>query len=77
MRADSKIEEYRRKADACEASAASSKRPDMKLKWLDLARQWREMADLLERSRTKADVNQGQGVLVVQLSQARGIKGWQ
>ena len=51
----------RRNADACEACAASTSHPYMKPKWLDLARQWRELADRFERPRTKADLDQGQG----------------
>jgi hypothetical protein len=43
-----KIERYRRNAEACEASAASASDPDAQRRWLDLAKEWREMADRFE-----------------------------
>src|SRR6516164_7195258 len=43
-----KIERYRRNAEACEASAASASDPITQRRWLDLAKEWREMADRLE-----------------------------
>ena len=43
-----KIEQLRRNADACEASAASALHPDIQRRWLDLAKEWRELADRFE-----------------------------
>jgi hypothetical protein len=44
----SKIGQFRRNADACEAYAAAIASAHMKLKWLDLAQEWREIANRLE-----------------------------
>jgi len=43
-----KIERYRRNAEACDASAASASDPDTQRGWLDLAKEWRDMAERFE-----------------------------
>jgi hypothetical protein len=49
-----KIEQLRRYADACEACAASTSHPQIQQRWLDLAKEWREMADRFEPFKPKA-----------------------
>jgi hypothetical protein len=44
-----KIDEFRRNAHACEDWAATVAHPDIRQELLDIARQWREMADRFER----------------------------
>jgi hypothetical protein len=44
-----KVGEYRRNADACENWATTVSYPDIRQAFLDLAKQWREMADRFER----------------------------
>jgi len=44
-----KIAEFRRNADACEDWATTVNYPDIREAFLDIARQWRDMADRFER----------------------------
>jgi hypothetical protein len=44
-----KIDEFRRNADACEDWAATVDYPDIRQALLDVAKQWRDMADRFER----------------------------
>jgi hypothetical protein len=44
-----KIHEFRRNADACEDWAATVNHPDIKQGFLEIARQWRDMADRFEQ----------------------------
>jgi hypothetical protein len=46
-----KTDEYRANARICEAQAAASRDPFLKTQLLELARQWREMADQAELRR--------------------------
>ena len=46
-----KSEEYRAKADECEWLAAQTSDPDIKRQLLDIARQWRAMANNSEQHR--------------------------
>jgi len=43
-----KIEQFRRYADACEACATNTSHPQIQKRWLDLAKEWRDMADRFE-----------------------------
>jgi hypothetical protein len=44
-----KVAQYRGSADDCENWAATVQYPDIRDAFLDLAKQWREMADRFER----------------------------
>jgi hypothetical protein len=46
---EDRVGEYRRNADACENWATTVNYPDIRQAFLDLAKQWREMADRFER----------------------------
>jgi hypothetical protein len=46
----SQADGYRAKAVECDKSAASTRDPDMKSQFEDLARRWRELAALIERA---------------------------
>ena len=43
-----KVEVFRRNAEVCEAGAASASHPEIQRRWLDLAKEWRDMADRFE-----------------------------
>ena len=45
----SRAERFRQKAADCELAAAKAKNPEGKTLFLDLARQWRELAHQAER----------------------------
>jgi hypothetical protein len=44
-----KVVEFRRNADACEGWAATVDYPDIRQALLEIAKEWREMADRFER----------------------------
>jgi hypothetical protein len=44
-----KVAQYRRNADDCESWATTVNYPDIRHAFLDLAKQWRAMADRFER----------------------------
>lgn len=47
-----KADEYRAKADSCEAMANHVDDPDARQHWLHVAQIWRELAELAERHPT-------------------------
>ena len=49
----SRADEYRAKALECKESAASARDPDIKRQFEELARQWWQMASLIERQKRR------------------------
>jgi transcription initiation factor IIE alpha subunit len=54
-----KIVEFRRNAAACEDWATTVNYPDIRQALLDIARQWREMADRFERLQVSLPFDEG------------------
>jgi hypothetical protein len=54
-----KIDEFRRNADACENWATTVDYPDIRESLLDIARQWRAMADRFESLHISLPIDDG------------------